>query len=102
MKWYLIWPIIIFLVSCCDLGVTLYFDRTCDYFEEANPIALYIWENLGDAGLIIIKLTVTLASCIFTGWALRYKNRSWRVAVSIFGLTVCCVLIGWWIFWIFS
>lgn len=100
--WYLILPAIIFIVSCCDLGATLYFDRTCNSFAEANPIALYIWENYGNSGLTVFKLIITLVSCICTGWALRYKKQFWRVAVSAFGLMWCILIIGWWIFWFFE
>jgi len=99
--WYLILPTIVFLVSCGDLWATLYFDRTCSDFQEANPIALCVWENCGDGGLAVFKLGVTLLSCTTMGWVLRNKERPWRVAVSVFGLVGCALLIGWWIFWIF-
>lgn len=101
MKWYLILPLFVFFVSCCDLGATLYFSKTNNGFEEANPIALYIWDNHGDTALGVFKLTVTFASCICMGWVLRYKNQPWKIAVSIFGLGICALLIGWWNFWIF-
>ena len=99
--WFLILPIIVFVVSCCDLWTTIYFDRTYGGFEEANPVALYIWDNLGDVGLGAFKLVVTLLSCICTGWVLRTKSYPWRAAVSVFGLVVCSLLMGWWIFWFF-
>ncbi len=98
-QWHLILPIVVFLVSCCDLGATLYFDRTCDNFQEANPIALHIWTNCGDTGLILFKTALTFASCICMGFVLKIKNRSWRVVVSVFGLLACVFLVGWWIIW---
>lgn len=99
--WYLILPITVFLVSYADLSVTLYFDKTCSEFEEFNPVALYIWNNHGIVGLIIFKSSVTLASCVCMGVVLRRKNKPWRLTVSIFGVVVCIILIGWWFFWIF-
>jgi len=100
-KWFFIQPLIVFLVSCLDLGATLYFSKTSKNFEEANPIALRVWHNHGDIGLSVFKLTVTLVSCYYMGWVLRYKKRPWQVAVSVFGLGGCALLIGWWIFWFF-
>ena len=100
--WYLILPAIVFIVSCCDLGATLYFDRMCSDFQEANPIALHVWENCGDGGLAVFKLAVTFVSCACMGFVLRHKRRPWRVAVLVFGLAGCVLLIGWWIFWFFS
>lgn len=100
-RMYLILPIIIFVVSCFDLGATLYFSRVYVDFEEANPIAEYFWKNHGDIGLCVFKLSVTLLSCLCMGWVLRNKNRAWKIAVSIFGFSGCVLLIGWWIFWIF-
>lgn len=101
-RWYLILPIILFLISCCDLGATLYFDHICDHFEEANPLAAHVWDNHGNFGLIIFKLAVTLPSCLCMGWILTNKRRSLRIAASIFGLMVGNLITGWWIFWIFS
>ena len=75
-RWYLILPMIVFLVSCCDLGATLSFDQTCRNFEEANPIALCIWEKCGNVGLAVFKLTVTFASCVCMGLVLKRKNKS--------------------------
>jgi len=86
---------IVFLVSCLDLGVTLYFSKTNEHFEKANSIALQVWHNHGVIRLSVFKLTITLVSCYCMGWVLRYKERPWRVAVSIFGLVGCVLLIGW-------
>lgn len=99
--WYLILPITVFLVSCFDLGATLYFGNTCNYFEEANPVAAHVWGNYGETGLIIFKLIVTLVSCLAMGWILTNKEQPWRIFVTVFGITTCGLLMGWWIFWIF-
>lgn len=99
--WYLILPLIVFLVSCADLSATLYFDKTCSEFEEFNPVALYVWNNHGVSGLIAFKSSITLVSCVCIGVVLRRKNKPWRLAVSIFGIVVCTILIGWWFLWIF-
>lgn len=100
--WFLILPMIVFAVSISDLFVTLHFEQAKIGFSEANPIAKYIWDTGGDIGLIVFKLTVTLASCLCMGSVIKNKNRSWVIAVSIFGLLGCIVLIGWWILWFFS
>ena len=97
--WYLILPIIICLVSCGDLCVTLYFDKTCSDFHEANPIALHIWTTCGDYGLIGFKLALTFVSCFCMGLVLRNKNRYLRIIVAILGLAACIFLVGWWFFW---
>jgi hypothetical protein len=94
--WFLILPMIVFLISCFDLGATL---CCISVFEEANPITEYVWDHYNDVGLIAFKLYVTLSSCFFMGYVLRYKNRQWQIAVSLFGLSVCVVLLGWWFFW---
>ncbi len=99
--WYLILPTIVFLVSCCDLWVTMFANKNYRGFREANPIARYVWETHGDVGLVVFKLTVTFVSCICMGLVLRYKKRPWRIAVSVFGLSWCLLLAGWWIFWFF-
>lgn len=99
--WFLILPLIVFLVSFADLGATLYFEHTHDNFIEANPVAKYIWDTGGNSVLISFKLIVTLSSCICMGLVIKNKNRSWIIAVSIFGLLCCFLLVGWWIFWIF-
>ncbi|RLC89077.1 MAG: hypothetical protein DRJ03_00545 [Chloroflexi bacterium] len=99
--WRIIMPTIVFLVSCGDLGTTLYFDRTCSDFQEANPIALHVWENFGDGGLVVFKLTITLLSCTTMGWVLRHKKRPWRVAVSVFGIVGCVILVGWWLLYLY-
>ena len=72
--WYLILPIIICLVSCGDLCVTLYFDKTCSDFHEANPIALHIWTTCGDYGLIGFKLALTFVSCLCMGLVLSQQK----------------------------
>jgi len=95
--WYLILPTIVLLVSICDLGATLYCDRHVEHFEEANPVAEYIWETHGTVGLVTFKLTVTLVSCILMVYIIRHKDYRWSVAVSVFGLSVCLFLVGWWV-----
>jgi len=70
-------------------------------FEEANPIASFVLDNYGDIGLTIFKIGLTFPSCLYIGFALQRKSRPWKIAVSIFGITWCCFVIGWWIFWIF-
>ena len=100
-RWYLILPIVVFIVSCSDLAFTIYFNKTCSHFKEANPVALYVLDNHGTIGLITFKMIVTLVSCSCMGFVLHNKKRPWRVAVSIFGLMGCTFIIGWWIFWIF-
>ena len=100
--WFIILPIIIFTVSCLDLFATLHFENKNIGFVEANPIAKHIWDYHGDIGLISFKLGVTLLSCVCVGISLRNKNKCWAVSVSIFGLLVCILLIGWWILWFFS
>jgi hypothetical protein len=97
--WYLILPIIVCLISCCDLLATLYFEKTNCYFQEANPIAVYVWTTYGDYGLVGFKITITLVSCVCMAAVLHGKNRCWRIVVSIFGLSICIFLVGWWIFW---
>jgi hypothetical protein len=97
--WFLILPTIVFLVSCFDLGITMYCGLKISGFEEANPIVKHIWDNYGDSSLIAFKLSITLSSCFFMGYVLRYKNQQWRIAVAIFGLSVCVMLLGWWFFW---
>lgn len=94
-------PIMVFLVSYFDLGTTLYLNETHNGFEEGNPIAAYVWDKLGGTGLIVFKLAATLPSCFCMGWVLHNKNRYWKIAVSVFGLAVCSLLVGWWIFWFF-
>ena len=100
--WYLILPLILFLISCGDLGATLYFDRTCDDFEEVNPIALHIWDNHGVMGLTIFKMSITVLSCFCVGYVLINKRRSLRIIASSLGLMIGSLIIGWWIFWLFS
>lgn len=100
--WFLILPVIVFLVSLSDLSATLYSERAKMGFVESNPIAKYIWDTSGDIGLIVFKLTVTLASCLCMGFVIKNKNRSWIIVVSVFGLLGCILLIGWWILWFFS
>ena len=101
-KWcYLILPLIIFFVSLCDLGTTLYCSYNISDFEEANPIVVYVWDSYGDNGFIVFKLSMTLVSCYCIGSILRYKNRSWRIATWILGLSMCVFLIAWWTFWLF-
>jgi len=97
--WFIILPVIVFVVSCTDLYATLHFNKTHKDFNEANPIARYIWDTHGEAGLVAFKLSVTSLSCCCMGMVLKKKNRRWRVSVSIFGLLGCFRLIGWWIFW---
>lgn len=99
--WFIILPIIVFVISCADLGATLYFAHTNIYFREANPIARYVWDTHGDVGLIIFKISVTFASCLCMGSVLKNKNRSWVISVSVFGSLGCLLLVGWWIFWFF-
>ena len=99
--WCFILPIIVFLVSYVDLVVTLHCNNTYSRFEEANPIAEYVWKEYGDNVFAAFKLIVTLVSCFGIWFVLQYKNKSWRIAVSVFGLIICCFLVSWWIFWIF-
>jgi len=101
-QWYLILSVTLFLISCCDLGATLYFDRTYDDFEEANPIALYIWDNHGVIGLTIFKMTITMLSCFCVSYILINKRRSLRIIASLLGLIIGNLIIGWWILWLFS
>jgi len=97
--WFLILPTIVFLVSCLDLGATLYCAKNISGFEEGNPIARHIWDYYGDISFMAFKLCVTMASCNFMRLVLQHKNRRWRIAVSVFGLSVCVMLLGWWLFW---
>ena len=99
--WYIILPIIVFLVSGCDLVTTMYFAKTSNNFEEANPIVKYVWEKYGDTGFIVFKTIATLPLCVCMGWVLRYEGRQLKVLVTILGLTACVFLIGWWILWFF-
>ena len=99
-KWFLTLPMIVFLVSCLDLWATLYFSKICNHFEEANPITMHVWKNHNEIGLSIFKIIVTTISCLSMGFVLKYKNKYWKIAVSIFGLTVCLLLVCWWFCWL--
>jgi len=101
-KWYFVLPLIVFAVSIGDLCVTIHADREYDEFVEANPIAAHIWDTHGDTGLIVFKLSITLVSCTCMAWAIKRRGGRWTTFVSVFGLSVCAFLVGWWIFWFFN
>jgi hypothetical protein len=100
--WYWIIPIMVFVLSLCDLGATLYFNSITDDFVEANPLAVCVWEHCGDGGLIIFKISITFASCFCMAWVLKCKKHPIWLIVSLSVLLAYCLLIGWWFFWFFS
>ena len=97
--WYIILPSIIFVVFSLDLFVTIYSARTFKNFEEANPIALYVWDNYGTDGLVVFKIAVVFVSCACNGIVLCGPNKKYILFTTIFGLLACVVICGWWLFW---
>lgn len=92
---------IIILTSCCDLGATLYFSKTYKGFVEANPIVKYVWDNGGDVAFVVWKLITTIICCACVCSISRHDGRLSRVILPITMLTLCGLLMGYWIFWIF-
>jgi len=101
MKQAFMLPLIMFLVLCFDLFATLYADNNYEYFQEANPIALYVWENFDTSGLIVFKFVWTLVSCCTVFFILRNGERNIRVITLTVFYSLCIILIGYWIFWFF-
>jgi len=100
-KWSVIIPSIVFLASVFDLIVTLKAERIYEHFYEANPVVRYVWQECGDDGIIIFKMTLTLLSCFASWYVLFYKNNIWQIFVAIFDLSISFTLILWWIIWFF-
>ena len=97
--WYWIIPIMVFVLSLCDLGATLYFDSTMDGFVEANPLAASVWDHHGDGGLILFKMVMTLVPCSLMAWVLKHKKHPRWMCIAMFVLFAYCLLVGWWFFW---
>jgi hypothetical protein len=99
--YYIILPLIVTAVSLFDLMATIHFSETNSGFEELNPIVKFVWEKYDNLGLVLLKTFSIVPWCLCMAWVLKNGNRSQKAFVTVLGLSVSCLLMGWWTFWIF-
>jgi hypothetical protein len=76
------------LVGALDLACTLY-ARRAGWLEEANPVARWVLDSCGGAGLALFKVALTAAACLALRAAALDGRR--RAAVLAGAAAVCAV-----------
>lgn len=100
-KWYIVFPIFLFMASCLDLTTTLIAKHTTSRFVEANPIMAYLLDNYGDFWTSVTKIIATIVTCWGAWWLLK-KNILWiTTLITLAGIVIYWTLgiiwISWWI-----
>lgn len=82
--------IVVFLINVADLIATLIYSKLTDGLES-NQIVNFLWQHIGDGGVILYKLGLTSFSLI-TLYFVRKHHLADKVAwlyVTIYSLLAC-------------